>query len=72
MQSDQLYVHPSTDDREETAYLGQENTFPRPGRDGLLYSLQTSSEAVLPFGRENLGHWSDSERSSVLSTVPLI
>ncbi|GFX30632.1 DDE_3 domain-containing protein [Trichonephila clavipes] len=44
MQGDQLCVYPSTDDRERPAYLGQENTFPGPDSDGLLYSLQTSPD----------------------------
>ncbi|GFX31412.1 DDE_3 domain-containing protein [Trichonephila clavipes] len=47
MQGDQLYVYPSTDDREGPAYHGQENTFPGPDSDGLLYSLQTSPDSHL-------------------------
>ncbi|GFX38018.1 uncharacterized protein TNCV_3836171 [Trichonephila clavipes] len=35
-------VYPSTDEREGPTYLGQENTFPGPNSDALLYSLQTS------------------------------
>ncbi|GFX75939.1 DDE_3 domain-containing protein [Trichonephila clavipes] len=42
MQGDQLGVYPSTDDREGPTYLGQENTFPVPDSDEILYSLQTS------------------------------
>ncbi|GFT67878.1 DDE_3 domain-containing protein [Trichonephila clavipes] len=45
MQGDQFCVYPSTDDREGPAYLGQENMFPVPDRDGLLYSLQTSPDS---------------------------
>ncbi|GFT83108.1 uncharacterized protein TNCV_629331 [Trichonephila clavipes] len=45
MQGDQLHVYPSTDDREEPAYLGQENTFPGTDNDGLLHSLQASPDS---------------------------
>ncbi|GFX63865.1 DDE_3 domain-containing protein [Trichonephila clavipes] len=45
MQFEQLCVYPSTDDREGPAYLEQENTFPGPDSDGLLYSLQTSPDS---------------------------
>ncbi|GFX85193.1 DDE_3 domain-containing protein [Trichonephila clavipes] len=45
MQSEQLCVYPSTDDREVPAYFGQENMFPGPDSDGLLYSLQTSPDS---------------------------
>ncbi|GFW70722.1 paired domain-containing protein [Trichonephila clavipes] len=44
-QGDQLSVYPSAGDREGSAYLGQENTFPGPNSDGLLYSLQTSPDS---------------------------
>ncbi|GFW46453.1 DDE_3 domain-containing protein [Trichonephila clavipes] len=45
MQGDQLCVYHSTDDKEGPAYLVQENTFPGPDSDGLLYSLQTSPDS---------------------------
>ncbi|GFU79421.1 uncharacterized protein TNCV_871921 [Trichonephila clavipes] len=45
MQGDQLYVYPSTDDREGPVYLGKGNTFPGPDSDGLLYSLKTSPDS---------------------------
>ncbi|GFX99650.1 DDE_3 domain-containing protein [Trichonephila clavipes] len=45
MQGDQLYVYPSTDDREGPTYLGQENTFPGSDSDGPLYSIQTSLDS---------------------------
>ncbi|GFT90603.1 DDE_3 domain-containing protein [Trichonephila clavipes] len=45
MQGDQLCVHSSTDDKEGPAYLGQENSFPGPDSDELLYSLQTSPDS---------------------------
>ncbi|GFX82978.1 uncharacterized protein TNCV_4938481 [Trichonephila clavipes] len=38
MQRKQLCLYPSRDDREEPVYLGQENTFPGPDSDELLYS----------------------------------
>ncbi|GFX10550.1 DDE_3 domain-containing protein [Trichonephila clavipes] len=46
MPGNQLCVYPSTADREGPAYLGQVNTFPGPDSDGLLYSLQTSSDSL--------------------------
>ncbi|GBO34350.1 hypothetical protein AVEN_207627-1, partial [Araneus ventricosus] len=45
MQGDQLCVPPSKDNREGPAYVGQENTFPRPDSNGLLYSSQTSPDS---------------------------
>ncbi|GFT97570.1 DDE_3 domain-containing protein [Trichonephila clavipes] len=45
MQGDQLCVYPSTNDGEWFSYLGQENAFPGPDSDGLLYSLQTSPDS---------------------------
>ncbi|GBL84144.1 hypothetical protein AVEN_118556-1 [Araneus ventricosus] len=44
-QGDQLCMSPSTNDREGTAYVGQENTFPGPDSNGLLYSSQTSPDS---------------------------
>ncbi|GBN50074.1 hypothetical protein AVEN_163975-1 [Araneus ventricosus] len=38
-------VCPPTDDREGPAYVGQENTFPGPDSNGLLYSSQTSPDS---------------------------
>ncbi|GBM11099.1 hypothetical protein AVEN_242985-1 [Araneus ventricosus] len=38
-------VFSSTDDREGPAYVGQENTFPVPNSNGLLYSSQTSPDS---------------------------
>ncbi|GFV17044.1 uncharacterized protein TNCV_655971 [Trichonephila clavipes] len=46
MQGDQLCVYPSTDDREGPACFRQENTFPGPDCDVLLYSLQTSPDSL--------------------------
>ncbi|GFU76235.1 DDE_3 domain-containing protein [Trichonephila clavipes] len=45
MQGDQLCQFSSTDDREGPDYIGQENTFPGPDSDGLMYSLQTSPDS---------------------------
>ncbi|GBM79362.1 hypothetical protein AVEN_236089-1 [Araneus ventricosus] len=45
MQGDQLCVSPSTDDREIPAYVGQENKFPGPDSNGLLYSSPTSPDS---------------------------
>ncbi|GBL97723.1 hypothetical protein AVEN_248666-1 [Araneus ventricosus] len=36
---------PSTDDREGPSYVGQENTFPGPDSNELLYSSQTSPDS---------------------------
>ncbi|GFX84875.1 paired domain-containing protein [Trichonephila clavipes] len=55
----QLCVYPSTDVIEGLAYLGQENTFPGPNSDGLLYStdesrftLESDSGRLLSGGNE--------------------
>ncbi|GFT85519.1 DDE_3 domain-containing protein [Trichonephila clavipes] len=45
MQGDQLCLRRSTDDTEGPTYLWQENTFPGPDSDGLLFSLQTSPDS---------------------------